>query len=156
MQTRLREKGFDHNVVNASISGDTTSGALARFSPLLQRYAPQIVIIELGGNDGLRGLTLESMRENLAQMIVQAQGAKARVVLIGMALPPNYGPLYDSAFRKTYRDLARQYTTALVPFFLAGIENDLSAFQSDGIHPSAASQIKLLDNVWPVLETVLN
>ncbi len=155
LQTRLREKGFDYDVINASISGDTTAGALARFAPLLQRHAPEIVIIELGGNDGLRGLTLESLKENLAQMITRAQRENARVVLVGMALPPNYGPLYDSAFRNTYRDLARQYNTALVPFFLDGIENDLSAFQRDGIHPNAASQPRLLDNVWPALESVL-
>lgn len=155
LETRLIEQGFAHQVVNASISGETTAGALERFEPLLGRHAPDTVIIELGGNDGLRGLTIGAMRKNLSQMIDMAQKAHARVVLVGMALPPNYGPLYDSAFRKTYRDLAEQYGTALVPFLLAGIENDLAAFQSDGIHPNAASQIVLLNNVWPVLAAQL-
>jgi acyl-CoA thioesterase I len=142
-------------VVNASISGETTAGGAARIAAELQRHRPALVVIELGGNDGLRGLPLKQTRENLAKMIVAAQNAKAKVLVIGMRLPPNYGPDYTSGFENTFRDLAVQYKTALLPFLLQPIMTDRKAFQSDQIHPTAAAQPKLRDHVWPTLAPLL-
>lgn len=156
LNTRLREEGFKYTVVNASISGETSAGALTRLPELITRHTPAIIIVELGGNDGLQGRSLPQMRANLRRIIQLSKESGAQVVLIGMALPPNYGPLFDSAFRQTFRELATQYELPLVPLLMAGIESDLSAFQADGIHPNAASQTILLDNVWPVLVELLN
>ncbi len=142
-------------VVNASISGETTAGGAARIAAELKRHRPAVVIIELGGNDGLRGLPLKQTRENLAKMIVAAQGAKAKVLLVGMRLPPNYGPDYTRGFERAFRELASKHNTALLPFLLQPIMTDRNAFQGDQIHPTAAAQPKLRDHVWPALSPLL-
>ncbi|MDQ2695704.1 MAG: arylesterase [Pseudomonadota bacterium] len=155
LQQRLRASGLPHRVVNASISGDTTRGGLARLPDALARHRPDIVILELGGNDGLRGLPLAEMEKNLAAMIGLSRAAGARVVLVEMRIPPNYGPVYSEKFRAVYADLARRHDLPLVPFFLDGVATDAALMQEDGIHPRADAQARLLDNVWPTLEPLL-
>jgi acyl-CoA thioesterase-1 len=155
LQQRLTQQGYPHRVVNASISGDTSAGGRARLADALKRHRPQIVIIELGANDGLRGLSLRATRTNLEAMIKAAQSAGARVLLVGMQLPPNYGPEYTGKFRAIYRDLASRYNLALVPFLLDGVALTPGLMQPDGLHPRAAAQPRLLDNVWPRLEPLL-
>lgn len=145
----------DHSVINASISGETTAGGAARLQPLLQQHQPNIVIIELGANDGLRGLPIKEMRKNLEQMIQQSQNANARVLLIGLRLPPNYGPAYTNAFEESYRELAAQHRLALLPFLFAGLEDSPRHFQADNLHPTAAAQPVLLNNVWQQLAPLL-
>jgi acyl-CoA thioesterase-1 len=148
----------DHSgwtIVNASISGETTSGGAARIAAALAREQPAVVVIELGANDGLRGLPLTQMRANLEAMIRAAQGAKAKVLLVGMRLPPNYGPDYTAEFERSYSELAAQYKVALVPFLLAPIAADRSNFQDDNLHPVAAAQPKLRDHVWQELQKLL-
>ncbi|TXH73232.1 MAG: arylesterase [Lysobacteraceae bacterium] len=142
-------------VVNASISGETTAGGAARIAAALQRHKPSVVVIELGANDGLRGLPLQQSRDNLERMIVAAQRAKAKVLLIGMRLPPNYGPDYTRGFERNFRDLAQRHKLALVPFLLEPIAMDRRAFQADQLHPTAAAQPKLRDHVWPALTPLL-
>jgi acyl-CoA thioesterase-1 len=155
LQKRLTQQGYPHTVVNASISGDTTAGGRARLADALKRHRPQIVILELGANDGLRGLSLRETRSNLESMIKAAQSAGARVLLVGMQLPPNYGPEYTGKFRAIYRDLARTDNLPLVPFLLEGVALTPKLMQPDGLHPRAAAQPRLLDNVWPYLEPLL-
>ena len=145
-----------YQVVNASISGETTSGGLARFSASLATHKPNIVILELGANDGLRGLPITEMQVNLKQMITQAKTAKAKVLLIGMKIPPNYGLKYTKNFSAAYTSLAKQHNTALVPFLLEGVAGKPELIQADGLHPIAAAQPQLLDNVWKVLAKMLN
>ncbi len=145
----------EHSVINASISGETTAGGAARLSPLLQRHRPEVVIIELGANDGLRGLPIKEMRKNLEQMIQQSQAAGAEVLLIGLRLPPNYGPAYTRAFEESYSALAKQYRARLLPFLFAGLEDSSRDFQADNLHPTAAAQPILLNNVWPQLAPLL-
>lgn len=155
LQQRLTKQGYPHAVVNASISGDTTSGGRARLPDALKRHRPQIVILELGGNDGLRGLSLRETRANLEAMIETAKNAGAQVLLVGIHLPPNYGPEFTGKFHAIYHDLARAHNTALVPFLLEGVALTSGLMQPDGIHPRAAAQPRLLDNVWPSLEALL-
>jgi len=155
LQQRLTRQGYPHTVVNASISGDTTAGGRARLPAALKRQRPQIVILELGGNDGLRGLPLRETRANLDAMIKATQAAGARVLLVGIHLPPNYGPDYAGKFHTIYHDLARAHNTALLPFLLEGVALTPGFMQPDGIHPRAAAQPRLLDNVWPSLESLL-
>ncbi len=155
LQQRLTKQGYPHAVVNASISGDTTSGGRARLPDALKRHRPQIVILELGGNDGLRGLSLRETRANLEAMIETAKTAGAQVLLVGIHLPPNYGPEFTGKFHAIYHDLARAHNTALVPFLLEGVALTSGLMQPDGIHPRAAAQPRLLDNVWPALEALL-
>jgi len=155
LQQRLTRQGYPHTVVNASISGDTTAGGRARLPAALKRQRPQIVILELGGNDGLRGLPLRETRANLDAMIKAAHAAGARVLLVGIHLPPNYGPDYAGKFHAIYHDLARAHNTALLPFLLDGVALTPGLMQADGIHPRAAAQPRLLGNVWPVLEPLL-
>ena len=145
-----------YQVVNASISGETTSGGLARFSAALATHKPNIVILELGANDGLRGLPITEMQVNLNQMITQAKTAKAKVLLIGMKIPPNYGLKYTKNFSATYTSLAKQHNTALVPFLLEGVAGKPALIQVDGLHPISAAQPQLFDNVWKVLAKMLN
>lgn len=142
-------------VVNASISGETTAGGAARIAAELKRHKPAVVVIELGANDGLRGLPLAQTRANLAKMIVAVRDAKAKVLLIGMRLPPNYGPDYTRGFEAAFRDLAKTHGTAFVPFLLEPIALDERAFQADRLHPTAAAQPKLRDHVWPALAPLL-
>ncbi|HJX57326.1 MAG TPA: arylesterase [Thiobacillus sp.] len=155
LQQRLIKKGYPHAVVNASISGDTTAGGRARLPAALDRHRPRIVILELGGNDGLRGLSLRETRANLDAMIQAAQSAGAQVLLVGIHLPPNYGPEFTRQFHAIYSELARAHDTALVPFLLEGVALAPGLMQPDGIHPRAAAQPRLLDNVWPHLEPLL-
>jgi acyl-CoA thioesterase I len=152
---RLADHGYAYDVVNASISGDTTAGGRARLPTLLAQHHPAIVIIELGGNDGLRGGDLDATRANLDATIDLSRKAGARVLLIGMQLPPNYGSAYTTRFANLYRDAQKRYNVALVPFFFAGFAEDDRLFQADGIHPTVAAQPKLLDNVWPALVPLL-
>jgi len=156
LSDRLQAEGYGYAVVNASISGDTTTGGLTRLKRALPEHRPAIVIIELGGNDGLRGTPIGVIRDNLARMIELSRDAGARVILAGMQIPPNYGSRYTSAFRDLYFDLADDYGVALVEFFLAGVALDDSLIQEDGIHPRAEAQPLLLDNVWPVLRRELD
>ncbi len=151
----LDERLEDHSTVNASISGETTSGGLRRLPELLERHDPNIVVLELGANDGLRALSLDAMQANLADMIEQSQDAGARVLLLGMRIPSNYGPAYTEGFHGVFDALAQEYDIAYLPFFLAPIARDQSLFQDDGVHPTAAAQPLLLDHVWPRLEPLL-
>ncbi len=155
LQERLREKGYPHRVVNASISGDTTKGGLARLPRALATHEPEVVIVELGANDGLRGMDLAETRGNLDRMLSLAQAGGARALLLGMKLPPNYGRRYTERFHNVYLDLARERSVALVPFFLEGVAQDPSLMQADGIHPNELGQERMLENVWPVLEELL-
>ena len=155
LEKRLAEKGFAHRVVNASVTGDTSAGGLARLPGLLAEYHPQWVIIELGGNDGLRGLPPAQLQQNLAAMVQQSQAIGARVVLLGMLLPPNYGVRYTTAFANVYKSLAQDPGVALVPFFLEGVGGVAGMMQPDGIHPAPQAQPVLLENVWPVLQPLL-
>ncbi len=155
LDTRLRKEGFRYDIVNASISGETTSGGLSRIDELLARLHPAIVIVELGGNDGLRGLSLPTTEQNLAAIIARSQKAGAAVQLIGMQLPPNYGKAYTDRFAAIYAQAAKRYRTSLTPFFFAGFAERYDLFQSDRIHPSEAAQVRLLDNVWPALRPLL-
>lgn len=156
MEKRLQRDGIAAQVVNASISGDTTSGGRSRLPALLKKYHPAVLVIELGANDGLRGLPLESTEDNLRSMIVSAQQSGAQVLLLGMQLPPNYGPDYTRRFADLYPRLAVERKTALVPFFLAGVAERPELFQGDRLHPTAAAQPTLLDNVWPRLSPLLS
>lgn len=156
LSDRLQAEGYGYAVVNASITGDTTTGGLTRLKRALPEHRPAVVIIELGGNDGLRGTPINVIRRNLGQMIELARDAGARVILAGMQIPPNYGSRYTSAFRDLYFELADEYGVALIKFFLAGVALDDSLFQEDGIHPRAEAQPLLLDNVWQVLQGELD
>ena len=155
LEKRLSEEGFEHSVVNASISGDTSAGGAARLSALLAEHNPELVIIELGGNDGLRGQPPAQLQQNLASMVEQSQQAGAKVLLLGMKLPPNYGVRYTTAFAQVFTDLAEQKQVSLVPFFLEGVGGVPGMMQADGIHPAEAAQEILLDNVWPTLKPML-
>jgi acyl-CoA thioesterase-1 len=145
----------DYIVVNASISGETSAGGAARIDKSLQQHKPAVVILELGANDGLRGLPLAQMRQNLGAMIQHSQKAGARVVLVGMKLPPNYGPEYTQAFEATFGELARRYKTALAPFLLEDFAEKPELFQSDRIHPTEAAQPLMLERVWKALRPLL-
>lgn len=152
---RLKQQGYDYRVVNASIGGDTTSGGLARLPDALKHYHPAIVILELGGNDGLRGQPLDAMRGDLKHMIELSRQAGAKVLLVGVRMPPNYGPVYAQRFHQVYLDLAKTMSVALVPKILAGVASHPRLMQSDGIHPTAAAEPKVLNNVWPELKPLL-
>ena len=155
LQQRLKKEGYGHRVVNASVTGETTDGGLARIDRALATHKPGIVILELGGNDGLRGLPLRQVRENFQFLIERAQAARAKVVLVGMRMPPNYGAAYADAFHALYGERASRYSAPLVGFFLEGVALDEKLMQADGIHPTAAAQPRLLDNLWPALQQVL-
>lgn len=150
-------KAFDPKgmVINASISGETTQGGLARIKTDLAVHKPTHVLLELGANDALRGLPLATTRANLEAMIRAIQAAKAKPVLIGLQIPPNYGPDYAAKFQDLYPDLAKQFKAPLVPFMLQGMAEHRELFLPDGLHPSAAAQPKVLDNVWPTLQSAL-
>ncbi len=152
---RLAKQMPDWRVVNASISGETTAGGSARIVGEVLRHQPDIVVIALGANDGLRGLPLREARRNLARMIGASQHVGAKVLLVGMRMPPNLGPDYTRGFEGNYRDLSRMFDTALVPFLLEPIALDRNAFMDDNLHPTIAAQPKLLDHVWPALEPLL-
>ncbi len=155
LQRRLAERGFPHQVVNASISGETTSGGLSRLPAALERHHPALVILELGANDGLRGQPPMAMATNLGRMIELSRQAGARVLLAEMRIPPNYGPLYAQKFQATFGELAQRYQIPLIPFLLNGVAGNPALIQDDGLHPRAEAQSRILDNVWPVLEPLL-
>ncbi|MCB1623155.1 MAG: arylesterase [Pseudomonadales bacterium] len=155
LQQRLREQGYGYRVINASVSGETTGGAATRLPRALALHKPAIVIIELGGNDALRGLPLRTSRANLINMVEKSQQAGARVLLIGMKIPPNYGPRYSEDFESLFTNIAKQYKLPLLPFFLESIALDTARMQADGMHPNAAAQPQLLDNLWPKLKPLL-
>ncbi len=156
LEERLAEKNLSGwTIINASVSGETTDGGLRRLPDLLSRHAPEIVILELGGNDGLRGFPPDVIEKNLQAMIRQSQEVGARVLLLGMQIPPNYGERYTKAFAAIYPQLAESESTALVPFFLDGIFEAENLMQDDGIHPTQEAQPILLRNVWPTLEPLM-
>lgn len=155
LEQKLKTEGYRYEVHNASISGETTSGGRTRMTEALQRTKPEVVIIELGANDGLRGLSIKAMRENLDAMIMASQQIGAKVLLIGMRMPPNLGQSYTNKFQETFGQLAKARNTALVPFFFEGIAASRDLFQADGMHPVAQAQPRLLDNVWPALRPLL-
>jgi acyl-CoA thioesterase-1 len=155
LQARLRAKGYGHRVVNASSSGETTGGALARLPRALATHRPAVVVVELGGNDGLRGLPVADVRSNVEAIVQRAQQSGAKVLLVGMRIPPNYGGPYTKQFHELFQELAQKHRLPLVPFFLERVALDDSLMQADGIHPTAAAQPILLDEVWPRLEPLL-
>ncbi|MBT8764879.1 arylesterase [Metapseudomonas boanensis] len=155
LEKRLAEQGYQHRVINASISGDTSAGGLARLPALLDEYQPSLVIIELGGNDGLRGQSPAQLQQNLAGMIDGVRSRGASVLLLGVRLPPNYGARYTRAFSQVYSTLAEEKQVSLVPFFLEGVGGVPDMMQADGIHPQAKAQPRLLDNLWPTLKPML-
>jgi len=155
LKTRLSALGYGYQVVNASVSGETTAGGLARLPRALELHHPKIVILELGGNDGLRALPIAQMRANLTQMVELATGAGAKTLLLGMRMPPNYGPEYTEQFAMVFSDLARDRKLPLVPFLLTDIALSPTLLQGDDIHPNAAGQPVLLENVWPALKPLL-
>src|SRR5258708_5290764 len=156
LKTRLKEQGYGYQVVNASVSGETTAGGLARLPRALELHHPSIVILELGGNDGLRALPIAQMRANLTQMVTLSGAAGAKVLLLGMRMPPNYGPQYTEQFAMVFSDLAREKKVALVPFLLTDIALTSTLLQGDDIHPNALGQPVLLENVWPQLKPLLH
>ncbi len=155
LEERLKRERPDHGVANASISGETTAGGLARIAAVLDRSKPAIVILELGGNDGLRGLPVAAMKKNLSAIIQQSQKAGARVLLVGMRMPPNYGEAYATAFERSFVELAGSHRTALLPDLLAGFGEKLELFQADRIHPTESAQPVVLSNVWKALAPLL-
>jgi len=155
LQQKLTRENYDYRVVNASISGDTTFGGKNRIAPALKAHRPSIVVVELGGNDGLRGAPPESIADNLTAIARACRGAGARVLLVGMRVPPNYGSGYSAKFHDLFRELAARDKLALVPFLFEGFAEKRELFQPDGIHPTAAAQPLLLDNVWKGLAPML-
>jgi len=152
---RLAREKLNYSVANASISGETTSGGLARIAKVLQQHKPAVLVLALGANDGLRGLPVAQMKQNLGAIVKAAQGAGARVIIAGVRIPPNYGPEYTGAFDAAFAELAKQHRTALVPFLLEGMAEKLELFLPDRLHPSEAAQPILLENVWKVLRPLL-
>ena len=155
LDKRLKTQGYGYELVNASISGETTSGGAQRLPRALSLHKPGIVVLELGANDGLRGLPLETTRGNLQKMVMLAKQSGARVLLVGMRMPPNYGPRYTTDFMQMYHDLATKESLRLVPFLLASVALDPSRMQDDGMHPNASGEPYVLDTLWPQLEPML-
>lgn len=155
LEKRLLSQGYEYRVVNASVSGETTGGGLQRLPRALDLHKPAIVIVELGANDGLRGLPLATTRANLEKSVELAHAAGAKVLLVGLEMPPNYGPKYTAQFREMFRELAKSHSLPLVPFLLENVALDPELMQSDGLHPNAKAQPILLDNVWPLLKPLL-
>ena len=157
LEQRISQQGLgEYIVVNASISGETTSGGRTRLPELLKTHRPAVVVLELGANDGLRGLPIDLMRANLRAMIDASRAAGARVLMVGVRIPPNYGRDYAERFFRTFGELARETKVAVAPFLLEGIAEDLSLFQPDRIHPNEKAQARMLDNVWPHLRPLLS
>jgi acyl-CoA thioesterase-1 len=155
LQDKLRAEKLPHRVVNASISGDTMAGGRARLPALLKEHRPQVVVIELGGNDALRGQPLDATRANLDAMVAAAQAAMAKVLIVGMRIPPNYGPRYSRDFDALFADIAKARKAAFVPYLFEGFGEDMALFQPDRIHPTAQAQSKMLATVWPELSRLL-
>jgi len=155
LQSRLQSQGYEHRVINASISGETTEGGKTRIAPAMNNFSPDLVILELGGNDGLRGFPPELMKANLQAIIETAHGDGASVVLLGIRIPPNYGPRYTQAFERVYRELADELNVPWIEFFMEGVALNEELMQDDGIHPNAEAQPVLLDNAWPIIREAL-
>lgn len=155
LEERLQQQGYEYRVVNASVSGETTGGGRARLSQLLEFNKPSVVVLELGANDGLRGLPLKQVRDNLEGMIQMSEAHRARVVLVGMQMPPNYGEAYTTGFKNMYSELAQAHKLTFVPFLLEDVALDEKLMQADNLHPNAQGQRQLLDNVWPKLKGLL-
>jgi len=155
LQTRLEREGFRHKVINASVSGETSAGGRSRLPAALAEHKPDIVILELGSNDGLRGLKPQLLADNLQAMIAATRAAGARVLLVGMRMPPNYGPAYTRRFADTFADVAQTQNVALVPFLMEGFADRAELFQADGIHPTAQAQALILETVWRGLKPLL-
>jgi acyl-CoA thioesterase-1 len=155
LQLRLKEQGYPHQVINSSISGETTHGGLTRLPRILANHRPDLLIIALGANDGLRGLSVKQMEANLRKMVQLGQKAGARTLLIGMQIPSNYGPIYTRDFRNAYKTVSDQQTIGLVPFLLEAIVGQPDLFQRDRLHPTAAAQPQLLDTVWPTVKKTI-
>jgi acyl-CoA thioesterase-1 len=155
LEKRLQAQGYEYSVVNASVSGETSGGGLQRLPRALEMHKPAVVIVELGANDGLRGLSLALTRDNLMKIVAGARQAGAQVLLVGMRLPPNYGPRYTNDFMAMYRQIATTSRVALVPFLLQSVALKPALMQADGLHPTAQAQPALLDTVWPELSPLL-
>jgi acyl-CoA thioesterase-1 len=155
LSQRLSKQRYDYRVVNASVSGETSNGAVNRLPALLKTHQPAIVILEIGANDGLRGLPTSQMRSNLSEMIISVQSRGARLLLVGIEMPPNYGDAYLQSFRAVYSDLAQSYKVPLVPFFLDHVALNDSLMQADNVHPNEKGQPILLENIWPRLKPLL-
>jgi acyl-CoA thioesterase-1 len=158
LEQRLQRERLSWRVVNASISGETSSGGRSRLPALLDQHRPRVLVVELGGNDALRGLPLSMTRDNLSEMVRRGQASGARALVLGMQMPPNYGRAYAESFMGLYAEVAKAHQAALVPFFLRGVADaadPTALFQADRIHPSEAAQPKMLDNVWPALRALL-
>jgi len=156
LQTRLQEQGYEHRVVNASISGDTTESGAARIGQAIDTFAPDLIILELGGNDGLRGIPPSTMRSNLERIIEISTDSGAAVVLLGIKIPPNYGQRYIEEFEKVFRDVAIDLDVPWIDFFMEGVALNEDLMQDDGIHPNASAQPILLDNAWPAIDSALS
>ena len=155
LQQRLEDQHYPFRVINASVSGETSSGGLSRLSATLNEHHPNIVILELGANDGLRGLPLSVMKDNLGQMIEQSKRSGAKVLLIGMKIPPNYGSRYSQSFTQKYQQLSQEFKVPRVSFMLQGMENRQELIQDDGLHPNVQGQPMILENIWPQLKLIL-
>ena len=155
LQTKLKEQGYEHRVVNASISGDTTESGAARIAQALESFTPALIILELGGNDGLRGIPTDRMRENLQTIIKTSTDSGAAVVLLGIRIPPNYGQRYIDEFDDVFRQLATELEVPWIEFFMDGIALNDDLMQADGIHPNAVAQPLLLENAWPIIHSAL-
>lgn len=155
MQEQINTQKFPYRIVNASISGETSGGGLARFANTLKTHKPQWVLIELGANDGLRGLPVEQMQENLRKMVQLAKQSQAKVILLGMMIPPNYGPRYTQAFKQTFPEIARKENVSLIPFFLQDVAGKPEYLQADGLHPNVKAQPIIMQTVWKTLQPEL-
>ena len=155
LQSRLESQGYEHRVINASISGETTQGGMTRIDPALANFDPDLVILELGGNDGLRGFPAEVIRENIRTMIESSRNHGATVVILGIKIPTNYGPRYRQAFENIYSDLATELDVLWIEFFMEGVALNEELMQDDGVHPTTEAQPMLLDNAWPVIREAL-
>lgn len=155
LEQRLSDRGYPHRVVNASVSGDTTAGGLSRLPPLLERLAPEVLIVELGANDGLRGISFAEIDANITRLARLGKESGARVLIVGNRLPPNYGAAYTDRFQALFKAVAEREQVALVPRLLAGVADDWGLMQADGLHPNADAQPRMLDNVWPGLEPLV-
>ena len=155
LQQRLKQEGYPYHVVNASISGDTSAGALARLPRALETFHPRVLIVEIGGNDGLQGLSLAQLEDNLQAIVRQGKRAGARILMLGVRIPPNYGPQYTGRFHAIYGEIAKRNHVALVPFFLEGVAGHAELMQTDGIHPRDEAQQRLMENVWKGLKPLL-
>jgi acyl-CoA thioesterase-1 len=156
LQARLKEQGYEHRVVNASIGGDTTESGAARIGQAIETFGPELIVLELGGNDGLRGIPPGTMRENLRTIITTGTDSGAAVVMLGITIPPNYGQRYIEAFEDVFRELAAELDVPWIEFFLEGIALNDELMQDDGIHPNATAQPMLLDNAWPIIKSALS